>query len=160
MLVIRISVLGDVVLSRALSRFGEGVSDFRPAWRQIRDDFYRVEGEQFATEGGRGPAGGWQPLSLRYGEWKAKNFPGMPLMQLTGWMAGQMTTGRGMMEEVEPLFLRMAPTLDYPVYHQQGSPKSNLPRRKVVDLTEGDKEGWMRILHQHVYDKAKEAGFA
>jgi hypothetical protein len=160
MLVVRVSVLGDMVLSRAISRFGEGVGDFRPAWRQIRDDFYRIEAEQFESEGARGPAGPWPALSPRYGTWKAKNVPGIPIMQLTGWMAGQMASGRGMTEEMEPMTLRLAPTLDYPVYHQRGSAKTGLPRRKVVDLTEEDKEGWMRMLHEYVWEKAKEARLA
>jgi phage gpG-like protein len=156
MLVVTFAIMGDVVLARAMSRFGEGVSDFRPVWEQIRDDFVRIEGEQFDSEGGRGGEP-WAPLSSSYAAWKAKHFPGMPIMRLTGQLWSQLAVGTGLFVDLRPMELHMYPTAFYAAIHQQGSPKTNMPARRLVALTEDDKMGWMKMIQNYVYDKAKEA---
>lgn len=153
-LVIRFTVMGEEVLARALSRFGEGISDFRPAWDSIHLNFIQIEEQQFESEGTRGGAL-WPPLSPTYAAWKQKYFPGRPLLQLTGTMWGQLAVGTGLLVEKQPMLLRMVPTVPYAKYHQTGT--SHMPARKPVVLTEEDKMGWMKILHNYVYDKAKEA---
>lgn len=152
MLTITFTIMGDVVLARGLSRFGDGIKDFSPAWNQILADFLRIEGEQFETEGHRAQRP-WTPLSPTYAAWKEKNFPGRPILQLTGALWSQMTVGTGLNVSIHPLELRMQPTAYYALFHQQGT--ATMPARKVVDLTEEDKMGWMKILHNYVYDTAK-----
>jgi len=160
MLVVTFTMLGDVVLARGISRYGDAVRDFSPVWEQIREDFHRIEGEQFDTEGARSGSP-WAPLSPTYAAWKQKHFPGKQVLQLTGMMWGQFGVGVGMMTTVEPMKLTMEPSgVPYAGIHQQGSPSTNLPRRRVVDLTEEDKMGWMKMIHNYVYDKAKEAHLA
>jgi phage gpG-like protein len=156
MLVVTFTILGDVVLARALSRFGEGISDFRPVWEQIRDDFVRIEGEQFDSEGSRGGEP-WAPLSPTYEAWKQRHFPGQPIMRLTGQLWSQLAVGTGLYVELEPMTLRMYPTAFYAGIHQQGSPLTGLPARRLVALTEDDKMGWMKMIQNYVYDKAREA---
>jgi len=151
---VRFTVMGDEVLARGLSRFGDSIKDFRPAWDKIHLDFVTIEAEQFDSQGTRGGAV-WPPLSPSYAAWKEKWFPGQPILQLTGVMYGQFAIGPGMMVEMEPLFLRMAPSTPYAKYHQTGT--SKMPARKPVVLTEQDKVNWMKILHNYVYDKAREA---
>ncbi len=153
-LVLRIDIMGEEVVARALSRFGEGVKDFRPAWEQIHISFVLIEEQQFATEGSRGGAP-WPPLKPSYAAWKEKYFPGMPILQLTQTMWGQFAVGTGMLVDIAPMYMRLTPTIAYPKYHQTGTYK--MPARKVVQLTEDDKMAWMNILHNYVYDKAKEA---
>jgi len=156
MLVVTFTILGDVVLARALSRFGEGISDFRPVWDQIRQDFVRIEGEQFGSEGGRGGTP-WAPLSPTYDAWKQKHFPRMPLLQLTMEMWSQLAVGTGMVVESEPMQLKMYPSTFKAGIHQHGSPQTDLPARPVVVLTEDDKMSWMKMIQNYVYDKAREA---
>lgn len=157
MLTVTFTIMGDVVLARGLSRFGEGIRDFSPVWKQIHDDFLRIEGEQFKTEGARS-GNPWAPLSPSYAAWKAKYFPGLPILQRTGQLFGQLAFGSsGLVVEVEPLRLLMYPTAYYAAIHQQGSPMTGMPARPPVALTEDDKMGWMKMLHNFVYDKAREA---
>ena len=157
MLVVTFTMLGDVVLARGISRYGDAVRDFSPVWDQIRNDFHRIEGEQFATEGARSGSP-WAPLSPTYEAWKQKHFPGRPILQLTGMMWGEFGVGVGMQTTIEPMKLTMTPSMQRAIYHQQGT--RTMPRRKVVDLTEEDKMGWMKMIHNYVYDKAKEAHLA
>lgn len=154
MLYLRITVMGEDVLVRALSRFGEGVRNFTPVWEQIHLDFVQIEEQQFATQGGRGGAQ-WPALSPSYAAWKEKHFPGMPILQLTRAMWSQFAVGTGMLIDIKPMSLRMAPTLTYPQWHQRGT--GRMPARKVVQLIEDDKMRWMKLLHNYVYDKARGA---
>ncbi len=157
MLVVTFTMLGDVVLARGISRYGDAVRDFSPVWDQIRNDFHRIESEQFDSQGSR--AGHpWAPLSPTYEAWKAKHFPGRSILQLTGQMWGEFAVGVGMQTTIEPMRLTMTPSMQRAVYHQQGT--RTMPQRKVVDLTEEDKMGWMKMIHNYVYDKAKEAHLA
>jgi len=154
MLTVTFTMLGDVVLARAINRYADVVKDFRPVWKQVKADFVRIETEQFDSQGGRSGAA-WAPLSLNYAAWKAKYFPGQTTLKLTGLMFSQMTSG--LQTTSLPMKLVMGPTVNYAGIHQQGSPATRLPARKLVALTEDDKMGWMKMIHNYVYDKAKEA---
>lgn len=155
-LTVTFTIMGDVVLARALSRFGDGVRDFSPVWEQIRNDFVRIGEEQFGTEGARSGQP-WAPLSPTYAAWKEKHFPGRPILRLSGALWGQMSVGTGLFVDITPMSMLIYPTLFYAAIHQQGSPRTNMPARKVVALTEDDKVGWMKMIHGYVYDKAREA---
>ena len=166
MLFVRFTILGDLVLERAVSRFADSVKDFSPVWERIRDDFHRIEEEQFETEGGRSGAP-WQHLSrvtqspggrrhISYEEWKHKHFPGAKILYRTGAMWGQFVTGVGMTTEISPMRLLIQPNIPYAIYHQQGT--SKMPQRRVVNLTEADKMGWMKMIKDFAFWKANEAG--
>lgn len=155
--VFTINILGTQQVSRALSRYAEGIKDFTPAWSRIHQDFVQVEEQQFETQGARGGTP-WAPLSPAYAAWKQKYFPGLPILQLTRSMWSQFAVGTGMLLEIKPLSLHMRPTLDYPIFHQRGTKR--MPARRVVQLTEADKVRWLKILHNYCYDKQKEAGLA
>lgn len=159
MLTITFTMFGDVQLARGIERYSNATKDFRPVWQQIRDNFLVIERQQFISQGSRSGST-WAPLSLNYLAWKNKYFPGKPILQLTGALIEQMTTDAGLQTEIEPLRLRMKPTTFYAPIHQQGAPSINLPPRKVVQLTEIDKRNWMKMIHNYIYDKAREAHLA
>ena len=153
MLTITFTVFGDVVLARALSRFGENVRDFSPVLEEIHDAFIRIEQEQFDTQGAR-TGGAWQPLSINYEQWKSRYFPGQPILVLTGALRSEMENP---LTEITPHTLRMSPENDLKaLFHQRG--RANMPARPVVNLTEADKMDWMKRIHRFVYDKAKQEG--
>src|SRR3990167_7509795 len=60
----KISVLGDVQFERNLVQFSESISDWTEPLKKAGDIFYRVEKEQFDSQGGY--SGGWVALSPRY----------------------------------------------------------------------------------------------
>src|SRR4030042_806076 len=127
MLVVKVDVFGDIVLARALSRFGENVRDFSPVLEEIHQAFIRIEQEQFDTQGGRSEA--WAPLSLNYSQWKQKYFPGQPILVLTGALRREMTNP---LTEITPRTLRMSPSNDLKaIFHQRG--RMDMPARPVID---------------------------
>ena len=76
------SVDGVEVLNRGFNRVEGIISDFRPIWPAVAQEFYVIEGEQFDTEGSAGASGKWAALSPAYKKWKEANFPGQPIMRL------------------------------------------------------------------------------
>jgi hypothetical protein len=158
-LVVTFTMLGEVVLARELSRFGDSVRDFRPVWSEIKADFHRIEAEQFDSQGARS-GNPWAPLSPNYAAWKAKVAPGQPTLRLSNQMWSQFALGKGMYASLEPMRMELSPLTQYPTFHQRGSPKTHLPQRKVIDLTEDDRMRWMKMIHEYVYTKAREARLA
>jgi len=148
---------GDVQLARALSRFGDNVKDLRPAFWDITKLFWDIEKQQFNTEGGYG-SGGWKGLSPNYEAWKARNYPGKPILQRTGRMMSSLTGQTGdTIKELNPMSLRLGTSVNYAIYHQEGTSRG-LPKRKPIQLTEQDKRNWVKTIQRWLVNMAKEAG--
>ena len=90
---IRVIVKNEDAVRRKLAELRRRVSDFRPVWRSVRAYLYRMEQEQFASQGGRGGAP-WKPLSPAYARWKAVKHPGKPILELSGKLK-RAATGSG-----------------------------------------------------------------
>ena len=135
----RLEVLGEAQLVRRLSRFGENVKDFRPAFETIVDRLRVATEELFDAEGR-----GWPPLSPKYAAWKEIHYPGQPIMRRTDTLYGSLVgrTG-GSILEIQPLEMRWGTSVDYARYHQQGA---GVPQRRVINLAENEKVGIMKEL--------------
>lgn len=149
------TIAGDVVLSEGLSRFADACTDYSPVWPDISDDFTRISEEQFDSQGARGGSQ-WTELSESYGKWKAKHFPGLPLLELSGQLRRSMTSE--LQIDAQPMKLWMGPLLPRATWHQQGIPANNLPSRPVVSLNETDILSWVRMIQAYLVDKATEEG--
>jgi len=150
----RVEVKGEEQIARAFSRFGESVSDLSEAFREIADDFHKIEANQFESEGGYG-SGGWKPLSVAY----AKRKPlGRPLLVLSGLMKESLVGETPYsIEKIQPLEARLGTKVPYAIYHQTGTTK--MPKRPLIQLTEGDKSRWLKIIQRYLVKAAKEAGW-
>lgn len=71
----RLDIAGEIQMDRGIARFADGVTDYRPIWPMIADEFYAEERAQFKSEGGEGGEK-WAPLSKGYADWKAVHYPG------------------------------------------------------------------------------------
>jgi phage gpG-like protein len=146
------TVFGERQLARALSRFGEGVRDVRPAWEDMANEFIRIEREQFVSSGGR--SGGWRPLSPAYA---ASKPAGRPIMVLSGDLRRSLTQQGGQnIREIRPEEMRLGTRVPYAIFHQQGTRR--MPARRVVDLSEDDRRNWVRILQRYFVRLARQAG--
>lgn len=137
---------GDVQIDRTLARVGANVEDATEAWEQIADRFARFESRQFASEG-RAGSGGWAPLSPRYAAWKAKRFPGQPIMVATGELRASLTERPFGVEAIRPQSMAIGSGVDYGAFHQKGD---GVPQRRVVELPESERREWVKILQQHI----------
>jgi phage gpG-like protein len=141
------SVLGDKQVDFAIQRFTEGVSDLTPAWEDIRDYFWQVEGELFDSEGSSGESGLWQPLSPQYAAWKAIHY-GTPILERTGALRESLTGGDGSQVQISPMRLGIGSTVFYGIFHQMGT--SKMPQRKAIDLTYENQQEIARAVQRHL----------
>ena len=142
---ITLEVFGDKILSRKLSRFGEGVSDFRPAFIFIVEDLRTATVNLFKTEG----HGQWPPLSPKYAAWKKANFSGQPIMRASDMLYDSLIKkGRGGIEEIDKLTMRWGTNVPYARFHQKGA--GHLPVRRVVHLVEDEKKAIVKQVQRYV----------
>ena len=138
---------GDQQVSRTLVRISENVQDARPAWEAIADDLQQAESQQFATEGGFG-SGGWSPLSPRYAAWKARHYPGAPILVRTGLLRDSLTQRPFGVEDLEKQRMAVGSDVEHGRFHQRGD---GVPTRKPVELPESTRRQMTQRVQQHIF---------
>lgn len=141
---------GETQVDRTLERF-EAAADMRPAWEALADRFAFVERRQFATEGAYA-SGGWAPLSPAYAAWKARHYPGQPILRRTDDLFESLTVRpfdeHGGIEVIEPSHMMLGSAVRYGRFHQHGTRR--MPRRRPVELTEAERREWVRIVQRYL----------
>ena len=146
-----VEVLGEEQVARVLDGVEYRAQDMRPIWQILAEDFYQVEEEQFATEGGF--SGGWAELSERYKVWKEAHYPGRPILVLTGALREAITSpnARGSIYDLQRDYMMVGVSrevLPYAVYHQTGT--RHMPARPPIALPESTKERWVAAIHAYL----------
>jgi phage gpG-like protein len=160
----RLDIAGEVAMDRGISCFADGVTDFRPIWGVIADDFYARVVAQFETKGEEGGQR-WPELSEKYAAWKERHFPGRSILQRTGALMTSLTAGRvqgapsGAVKIEERKALTLGTTVPYAIYHQSPLPRKRLPRRPMIALEQNDQRQIMRSIHEYVVQMATRCGF-
>lgn len=137
---------GELQLDRRLERF-EAVADARPVWDALADRFARANLRQFATEGAAS-GNPWDPLSPVYAAWKAKHYPGQPILRRDDDLWRGLTQQPFGVDVREERFAIFGSATDHGRYHQAGA--GNLPQRRPVDLSENERRTWVRILQKYI----------
>ena len=154
----KISVLGDVQFERNLVQFSESISDWTEPLKKAGDIFYRVEKEQFDSQGGY--SGGWVALSPRYAIWKAKHYPGQPILVRKGDLRGSLIKkgSKGSLYKLTPTRLEKGTNVPYAIYHQSTGKRRKLPRRPPVDIPEtvmGIKGEWIELFRKRIVEERR-----
>jgi phage gpG-like protein len=143
---ISFTFFGDAQLDRRLERMTGHTEDARPAFEAIRESFLAAERRQFSTQGGYA-SGGWAPLSPRYAEWKARHYPGQPILRRTDELFRSLTEGPEI-NVIEPQFALFGSAVPYGEFHQHGT--ARMPMRKPVELPEALRRRWVKILQRWI----------
>ncbi|MCX7844361.1 MAG: phage virion morphogenesis protein [Candidatus Bipolaricaulota bacterium] len=147
--IFEISIAGELQVRRLIEGVIHRGQDLRPVWACIARDFHEVETRQFATEGGLGRP--WPPLSPAYAAWKAKHYPGAPILVRTGRLRASLVgSTRDTVEVMEPHMLRIGTRVPYALYHQTGT--SRMPPRPPIVIPEAAKDRWVRLIHAYLKD--------
>lgn len=141
------AVEGETQVDRTLARFAENIGDARPVWEALADRFAKVEARQFDSEGGYG-SGGWPALSPAYAAWKARHYPGKPILERTGALRASLTERPFGIEVIEHGSMTLGSGIDYGKYHQAGG--DHLPQRRPVELPEGERRAWVRLIQRFI----------
>ncbi len=148
MVQIDFNVLGERQVSRMLSRTTDKAADLGPYWQMVQGLLEESVGKQFDTQGGR--TGGWAPLSARYAADKSRRFGSQPILVATGALKESLTGGSGGIARQEGnTSLRFGTQLGYGRFHQTGT--SNMPQRRILDLTNDDRRTMMKMLQRHLF---------
>ncbi len=116
----------DADARRRLKLFETLLSDLRPFWPAVvtlQRGWWR---SQFESEG-RFAAAGWAPLSPAYAAWKARRYPGKPILQATGQMRRAFDNPQ---RSVSPHTLTLTVNDPKAAFHQDGT--NNMPARPVA----------------------------
>jgi phage gpG-like protein len=156
----RLEIAGEVQMDRGIARFADGVSDYRPIWPVIEDDFYALEKDQFKTEGSEGGEQ-WKELTPEYQQWKEAHYPSKPILQRTGDLVKSLTSSKdtNAICREERKGLTLGSKIPYAIYHQSPAPRKRLPRRPEIMLTEPFKRTVTHHLQVYLVQMASACGF-
>ncbi|NUQ01235.1 MAG: phage virion morphogenesis protein [Armatimonadetes bacterium] len=143
-----VDIAGERQLSRTLHGLLGRVADWRPVFEAIAEDWSESRAATFGQEGAFEGGRKWAPLSERYARWKARHFPGMPILQRTGALQRATTQP---VTELSAQQLVLTIDNDYAVYHQSPAPRQVLPRRPFASLTRLQRGRWVGILRRHIW---------
>jgi phage gpG-like protein len=143
---IALNVAGAETQGATLRRWSTALLDMAPAWQEVTELVRQFEVAQFATQGG---VERWAPLSPRYGAWKARRYPGKPILVLSGALRKDLTTRPYSVERIEHDSLTLVLTeLPYARYHQTGT--ATMPQRKVLDITREQWDKIVKVVQRHI----------
>jgi phage gpG-like protein len=146
---IKFEILGKKQVSTILSNIYSRVKDLRPAFKQIADNFRETERITFEKQGRPGE---WRALSPKYAAWKAKNYPGKPIMVLTGDLKKSLTSrGGNHYEKIGRQELEIGTKDKLGIFHQKGA--GRLPVRKLISPTPRDISEWVQITRSFIIEK-------
>jgi len=150
---LRLSILGEIQLHRALAGRIRAVTDFTPVWNHIADDYDDMMQTAFDHQGAYEGNPAWAPLSPKYAAWKARHYPGAKILFRTGALLHALTGGAGHIRSIKPLELRIGGALhvgrwDLGGLHQTGT--RHMPARKPLLLSRSRRNRWMKFLAAHL----------
>jgi hypothetical protein len=140
---LHISFYGDEQLDRTLEAIELRAQDASPAWQVLADRFLDIEERQFATQGAYG-SGGWSPLSPKYAAWKARHYPGAPILVRTGELRDSLTNGPDI-RVITRSAMAVGSGVDHGLYHQRGD---GVPQRRPIEFPEDERQHWVHTLHR------------
>lgn len=154
----KVQVTGDEQLAAALSGLERQLRDVRPIWPKVSSTFDDIEKRHFDSLGATGASGAWAALSEPYAKWKAANYPGEPILQLTGNLMRSLTTpfNPDTIFEMTPDTLTRGSKLPYANVHQN---RKAGPRRPPIDLTDLDKQKMLKSFRDGFGEAAAQLRF-
>lgn len=148
-MIITIDGFGEDQMSREILRVSERAEDPRPVLTDIRADFYRYEDILFNTQGASGGAA-WKPISPNTVASKRKRGMDTRILHETLTLRRSLTSEVPVdaVSRIDRQGLFVGSNVPYGVYHQSTKPRTVLPRRPPVMLTEDVKRNWIKKLQR------------
>jgi phage gpG-like protein len=135
---IGLQIENEQILDREINRFSNGAQDFRVIAPTLLVTIRDIVREQFAAQG-RGLFGRWRKLSDRYAQWKARKYPGQPILRASDRMFNSlMSRTQYSIVSLRKTELIYGTRVRYASFHQTGTAK--MARRPIFDLRDADKE--------------------
>ena len=143
---IQFAIEGELQLSRRLSNIAANARDWSPAFEKSVADMKELfSGPVFETEG-RAVDESWSPLSRAYALQKRKKFGDAGILQASGAMRAAFAT------KFDATSGSIWNTASYFKYHQSRMPRTKMPRRVMMKLTENVKQMIVKNFQQYFLD--------
>ena len=137
---IRVQVFAESAI-RLMREMERRAKDFRPVFRWAKRELEKANKDNFDRSGL--PVGGWSPLDARYGTWKATNFPGRPIMEVSGKLRDSLTRLDGPANKIRLTTAEFGTDVEYAKFHQYGT--TRMAKRQIVY----EPRGFARTLAEH-----------
>lgn len=158
MLTLSIEGFGETLVRRSLMRFADDVEAPRAALEVAADILRKAVEEQFDTEGGHA-SGGWPPLSEARVAAKARLGLDPRILRASGALFESLTRkfDSQHIERLSGSSLTFGSTVYYGIYHQSSSPRTVIPFRPPIGLTEQDKRDMVKAMQRALVTGEREA---
>lgn len=158
MLTISVRSYGEKIIERHLLRFSEHLENPRAALEVAADHLRHAVEEQFDTEGGHA-SGGWMALSERRVEEKARLGLDPQILRASGALMESLTRkfDSRHIERLSGSSLTFGSTVFYGIYHQSSRPRTVIPFRPPIALTEGDKREMVKSMQRALVKGERQA---
>ena len=153
---VKIEMIGMTALESIFDHVKQIPDDWRNAWEPMAEDFHAAEAQIFAEQGP-----GYAPLRPRYAAWKAKHYPGMPILVRTGALELSLTdpTADGAIYEINPTSMELGTDLKtrdghytLGMLHQTGT-RRGMPARPPVIIRPELQKKWNDRLAKWLRDE-------
>jgi phage gpG-like protein len=145
----RLEAFGDDIVSREMLRVKDHAMDMRPAFHKLHESFIGAEKYQFNTQGG---SERWAPLAASTIAYKARHGLDPRILHATLRLRKSLTTfeGEDHIFEITEDEMLVGSRTPYGIFHQSRQPRTRLPRRPPVNLTETLKRRWIKYLQTYL----------
>jgi hypothetical protein len=143
---------GEQVIQRQLEGLEQRLSDMTPAWPHVLRAFRIIMYRAFSTEGGSTGSPWPQLAQSTIKDRERQGFPGRhPILARTHTLERALTSDGGASIVVElPQYFAIAVDLDYFKYHQSRRPRTKIPRRAPINLTQDNKTSLLHPIRLYV----------
>lgn len=141
-----------------MERLGTALSDFRFIFPRVVSLFEDSFAKQFERRGAGPVVGPWSPLQPSYAAWKAKHYPGKPLLERSGNLKEGLTakSGTHTVRDYSASMLNFGTTgVPYASFHQTGT--AYMPSRPPADFGPEFEKGLKKAMHLGIVDAARQA---
>lgn len=160
MLTLRIESYGETVVNRSLLRIAEHFEDPKPALEAVADLLRGDVEEQFDTEGGHA-SGGWKALSQKRIDEKARLGLDPRILRASGALYESLTRkfDPRHIERLSGSSLTFGSTVFYGIFHQSSEPRTVIPFRPPIALTEQDKRTMVKAMQRALVGGERQAAW-
>lgn len=155
---ISLEIDGKAEFDRVFKRFDLVLTDMKPVWETVRDEFWIIEAEQFQSGGAAGKSGKWKPLSKYTEAQKIAKYGSFAL--IAGVMYATEALFRSLTRQTSDSIvdiradgISIGTSLSYAKHHQKGGGK--LPQRKIIDFSDKQKTAMMKGIQKTLLREMK-----
>ena len=144
---------GEQPLRRAFVLY-KRIDDLTPAWQRMIPALQDYIARRIASGGTLHNLPPFAPLSPRYARYKAKHYPGAPILVRTGRLFRSLTTNTDdTIADIQPDHFTFGTRVPYALYHQLGTRK--MPARPPIKLSKPIQTQLLTILRNYLIQEGE-----